>query len=404
MSADCHKIAYISCFSGISGDMINGALIACGVPFDYIRSALTFLPSDEYELSVKDVQRCSIKAVKFDVFTKHQGSFNARTWSDVEEKILSSNLKQNVKDMSLAIFKNLFDAEALAHGKTYDKTHLHELSAIDCMIDIIGAALSLDYLGVDEVIASPINAGSGFVKTAHGTFPAPAPATLELLKGIPFYTSNIERELTTPTGAAIVKTIASKYGNSPTMTVDTIGYGAGGMDLTEQPNVVRVMLGKSEEKNCNEDKITIIETTIDDMQPQIYDHLINILLENDALDVFITPIIMKKSRPAVNLTVLCYDIKKHTLCDIIFKETTTIGIRFYEASRFTLKRQVKTVNTKYGAIRVKAAYKENRGVETVINVSAEYDDCKKAAESHGAPLKTVIAEALAKYKEEADKI
>ncbi len=379
------EIAYIDCSSGASGDMLLGALIDGGVSIDYIKEHLKSLRLDNYQISSRTVNRAGIQAVKLDVRVKEEEK-EARKWKDIERIISESNLKDRIKEKGLRIFKSLFLAESHVHGTSYDKTHLHELGAIDCIVDIIGFLIGIDYLGIEEITVSPINVGSGTTKTSHGILPIPAPATAELLKGIPVYSSGMAVELTTPTGAAILKEAATGFGTFPEMVIDTIGYGAGGKDLKGQPNVLRLFIGRP--SHLQKDKLTVIETNIDDMSPQIYDHLMEKLLKSGANDVYLTPIIMKKGRPAIKLTVLVADGKRDILCNIIFNETTTIGIRHYEVSREKLKREIKTIQTEYGRVRVKIASRNNER----LNVSPEYEDCKKIADKHSIPLKKVITD------------
>ncbi len=380
------KIAYLDCSSGISGDMFLGALIDAGVPLIYIKDNLKSLHIKNYSLQKRKVKRAGISAIKFNVRIDETSTV-ARKWSDVEKIITNSELNENIKKNGLNIFENLFTAEAKIHNKEFNNTHLHELGAVDCLIDIIGSILGIDYLGLEKINISPINLGSGNVRSSHGILPVPAPATIELLKGIPVYSSDIKTELTTPTGAAIIKGIATGFGNLPEIVVDTVGYGAGNKDLKTQPNVLRLFIGESLESPQHKD-VTIIETNIDDMSPQIYEYLMERLLKSGARDVYLTPVIMKKGRPANKLTVIADSNKREVLSEIIFSETTTIGLRYHEMSRETIKREIKKINTEYGEVKIKIASKNNK----IINVSPEYEDCRKIAKKYTLPLKKVIAD------------
>lgn len=385
--------AYIECKSGASGDMLVGAFIDAGVPVDAISDGLKFLPEDDFSLGVKIVTRSNIRATKFDIFVNTTNR-PAKTWSDVHSLISSANtLSMSVKDLSLKMFRSIFEAEAQVHNVEFDHTHLHELSAIDCIVDIVGVAICVDYLGLKNISASPVNLGGGTVKTSHGLLPVPAPATALLLHGFPVYFSNFSMELTTPTGACILKNIVTNHSKAPEMLIKNIGYGAGSKDFQEMPNVLRVFLG--DDFNCGPNNITIIETNIDDMTPQLYEPLMEALFAHGALDVFFTPVVMKKSRPAVKLTVLVenFDIKK--MCDVIFRNSSTIGLRYYEVQRETLSREIKTISTVFGNVKVKVAYK-NYG--EILNASPEYDDCKRLADKHGVTVKAVMAAALSHCK------
>jgi pyridinium-3,5-bisthiocarboxylic acid mononucleotide nickel chelatase len=380
-------IAYFDCFSGISGDMTLGALVDGGLPIEVLRSELAKLGLPGYTLSGEKVQRSGLAATKVHVVLDEKEQ-PTRHLADISRIINGSSLSSTVKQKSLSIFQRLAEVEAKVHGTTPEKVHFHEVGAVDALVDIVGSVIGIEHLGITEIISSPLNVGSGTVHTSHGKLPVPAPATAELLKGIPLYSSSITFELTTPTGAAIISTLASFFGPLPQMSMDRIAYGAGNKDLPGRPNVLRIMLGKTDPLYAD-DTATVIETNIDDMSPQIYDHLIRTLMAQGALDVYLTPIIMKKSRPAVLLSVLTDTAHRDVLLNTIFRETTSIGIRIHEVGRRKLDREVRTVDTRYGKVRIKIS---RRGSE-VLTVTPEYDDCRRIAEEMQVPLRTVLEEA-----------
>ncbi len=381
------KIAYFDCFSGISGDMCLGALVDAGVPLKELEKGLKRLNLKGYRLREQKVLRTGIAATKVDVKLKKAISgqkSEVRRWKDIQKIIKDSALPEKIKKQGLHIFKNLFEAEAKVHGKTINTTHLHELGCVDCLVDIFGTLIGLSYLGIDKVYSSPVNLGSGSTTTSHGILPVPAPATAELLRGIPCYASGPAFEMTTPTGAVLLKTLSSGFGAMPLFTSKMIGIGAGNKDPEERANILRIMIGQ-EDESIRHETITIIETNIDDMNPQIYEYVMDRLFDTGALDVFLTPVIMKKSRPGVLLTVLCTAEKKNEVINIILNETTTIGIRFYEAGRVTMNREIKQVQTIYGKIRVKQS-----ALGSSIKVTPEYEDCKRIAKNTGLSLLGVM--------------
>jgi pyridinium-3,5-bisthiocarboxylic acid mononucleotide nickel chelatase len=383
-------LAYFDCFSGISGDMTLGALVDAGLPIEILRSELAKLNLPGYTLSSEKVTRSGLAATKAHVVLDEKEQ-PARHLADIQKIINGSSLSPTVKQKSLNIFQRLAEVEAKVHGTTPDEVHFHEVGAVDALVDIVGSVIGLEHLGITEIIGSPINVGSGTVHTAHGKLPVPTPATAELLRGIPLYSSSITFELTTPTGAAIISALASSFGPLPRMKVGRIAYGAGNKDLPGQPNVLRLMLGELETA-WDEDTSLIIETNIDDMNPQLYDHLIEALLAKGAHDAYLMPIIMKKGRPAILLSVLTDAMNSDVLLDTIFRETTSIGVRIHDVGRKKLDREIRTVETTYGKVRVKIS---RRGGE-VMTVTPEYEDCKRLAEEKRVPLKQVMEEAKAK--------
>ena len=381
-------IAYFDCFSGISGDMILGALVDAGAPPEKLGKELLRLPVKGYKLNVGKVKRAGLSATKVDVEIQGAGGRgqDLRKWRDIEKIIGKSSLSGEIKQKGLSIFKRLFEAEAEVHGGRYDRIHLHELGAVDCIVDIFGALIGLDILGIDSVYSSALNLGSGTVKTGHGLLPVPAPATVELLKGIPVYSSDVPFELTTPTGAALISSLAVGFGSMPHMNISATGTGAGNKNFKEQPNILRLLTGSDMHGTRTLDGVAIIETNIDDMNPQVYEYVLEKMFEAGALDVFLTQIIMKKGRPGIKLTILCSEDKKDNLVNIALKETTSIGVRFYRADRKILQRGIKSKNTEYGRVRVKTS----RLGREIQKTSPEYEDCKKIAKKFNIPLIEVI--------------
>ncbi len=385
-------IAYFDCSSGVSGDMLLGALVDAGVSIEKLKRELKRLPVDGYELKVRKVKRNGFQATKVDVRIEHRRDNPARKWGDVEKLIKSSKLSKDIKQKGLHIFKRLFEAEAMVHGGKFDKVHLHELGAVDCIVDIMGALIGFDMLGIDTIYSSSLNLGSGTVKTAHGILPVPAPATVQLLKSVSVYSSDVPFELTTPTGAVLISTLAAGFCPMPEMEITNVATGAGGRDLKDRPNVLRMIMGRGHNAECrtpnpdNGNEVTVIETNIDDMNPQVYEYVMELLFEAGALDVFMTQIIMKKGRPGVTLSVICDEDNRAALMDIMLRETTSIGLRYYSAARKTLPREIESRKTKYGPVNVKVSKLDGKGRKT----SLEYEDCKKIARKFNVPLVEVM--------------
>src|SRR3990172_5885682 len=380
------KTLYLDCPMGISGDMFLAALIDLGVDPKMILRELKKLPVDKIDVEIKKVSRHSITGTTFKV--RLTESHHHRTFKDIKKIIEESALSPKVKFLSTAIFKVIAESEGKIHGIKADEVHFHEVGAMDSIIDIVGAAIAVDSLKVSKIVASPIALGTGWARTMHGTIPIPAPATLEILKGVPTAASTAPFELTTPTGAAIVKTLASSFGPMPSMTIEGAGYGAGKKDFKESANLLRAVIGSSIGGGTAEgvERLTVLETNIDDMSPQVAGYLLDKLLEKGALDAFYTPVQMKKGRPGVLLSVLTDSEKKDGLLDVIFAESTTIGVRAYEVDRHCLERKAAKVKTPFGIVRVKLALRGGR----VVNIQPEYEDCRAAAEKKGVPLKQVI--------------
>ena len=382
---------YFDCFSGASGDMIVGSLIDLGLPLDQLNQELQKLNLRNYSLSAIRVVKAGIAATKFTVQTGHEHVH--RNLFTIENLIRESDLNDRIKDSATKIFVRLAEAEARVHGSTVDKIHFHEVGAVDSIVDIVGACIGFELLGVVAILASPLNVGTGSVQAAHGTLPVPAPATAELLKGIPIYTNHIEGELVTPTGAAILSTLAESFGGFPLFEIETIGYGAGTRDTPDAANVLRVFKGKVSTVSASagrvpgSDPVTVIEANIDDMNPQIYGFLQDRLQKLGVLETFVSPVQMKKNRPGYLLTVVTAKENFETVADAIFRETTTIGIRYYEADRRVLDREVVPIELEYGIIRVKISRREGR----IVNFSPEYEDCRVAGEKYGIPVKWIQA-------------
>jgi pyridinium-3,5-bisthiocarboxylic acid mononucleotide nickel chelatase len=388
------KLAYFDCFSGISGDMTLGALLDAGCDLQHLRSELQGLQVSGWELSAEKVWKNGMAATYARVNTQDQQKH--RSLSAILDILNKSQLAAPVRDRAAAIFQKLGEAEARVHDVALEKIHFHEVGAVDAIIDIVGTCLGCDALGVEKFACSPLNVGGGTVKMAHGILPVPAPATANLLQGKPTYSNGVQRELVTPTGAAIVSTLCDSFGPQPAMSVSAIGYGAGAADLEGQPNVLRLMVGESAEKAVPgyDQEITVIEANLDDMNPQIYGYFQERALAAGALDVFTTPAQMKKNRPGTLLTVLCEPKDAQTLISLIFAETTTFGVRMHTAQRRVLPREFVKVTTSYGEVNVKLSRVNGR----ILHVAPEYDDCRRLAEEKNVPLQRVINEALRKYE------
>jgi uncharacterized protein (TIGR00299 family) protein len=382
------KLAYLDCFSGISGDMFLGALVDAGLPAATLESELRKIDLKGWRLSTERVRRGELTATKvsFEIPEEH----SHRTWAMIRELIRSSALGTGCKTRAESIFERLAEAESEIHQQPRESVHFHELGSADTILDIAGACVALEALGIERIVCSPLNLGGGTVKTAHGVLPVPAPAAARLLRGVPVYSSGVDAELVTPTGAAIVSTLAASYGALPPMRVSALGYGAGSRTLSEQPNVLRVFVGESAERGqaADWDTVAVLEANLDDMSPLIGGYFIEQALEAGALDVYFTPVHMKKNRPAVLLTVLCPPERVDALSKLVFQQTTTIGLRTYEARRRTLERETLAIETPFGQVRMKLARLNGR----VLNAAPEYEDCQRIAREHNLPLKQVLAD------------
>ncbi len=399
------RIAYIDCFCGISGDMTLSALIDLGVDPEQLTGELRNIHLPEWELQVEKVVKQGVSAtqVTVDVGGEHEHGHShsrpghGRTMAQITELIRQSGLTAATKDKSLAVFGRLAEAEAKIHGTTPEKVHFHEVGAVDAIVDIVGAVVGFGLLGVDEIHASPVPMSHGVVTFSHGTYPVPAPATLEIIKGLPTRTLDVEGETVTPTGAAILATLAARCGTMPNMRVDGIGYGAGRSDFGEIPNVLRIVCGETAAHGgAGRDTVCLVEANIDDMNPELYDAAIVALFAAGAVDAWLTPIQMKKGRPGITLAALVHPDGLDDVTRAIFEHTTTFGVRIGELSRHCLERDHVEVETRYGRIRVKVAKQEGR----ITTASPEHDDCRKAAETHDVPLKQVYQEALRQLEPE----
>ena len=377
------KTLYFDCFAGASGDMILGAMVAAGVEPGYLREQLSLLPVTGFKINFETVNRSGLSATYARVETAHEHKH--RHLSDIKQIIEGSALSDSVKQRAVQIFTRLAEAEARVHNEPVDHVHFHEVGALDAIVDVVGAAICFDTLKIDRFVCSPLHVGSGMVKMAHGQFPIPPPAVTELLKGVPFYASEIKGELLTPTGAAIITTVCSEYGPIPEMMTEATGYGAGTREYPDFPNVLRVLLGETGEKSATDERLWIIETNLDDASPQILGHVMDRVFELGALDCFFTPVQMKKNRPGVLLSVLCAPSEKETVMKLLFTETTTLGVRSYEVNRRALERSVVRVETQYGPIDVKVAHLDGR----VVNEMPEFEQCRQAAANANVPLKVV---------------
>ena len=430
------RIAYLECFSGISGDMMLGALLHAGVSEGLLRQTVAALNIGA-ELRIGRVDRSGISATKVDVlvngkladrpqrsehtdrdghdhshahnhthdhalrFHSHESGHkhqHGRSLSEIRKIIQHADIPYRARETAIRAFELLGDAEAGIHNVPLDSIHFHEVGAVDAIVDIVCSAVGCHSLAVDRFVCSPLNVGGGTVRCAHGEFPVPAPATLALLKGVPVYSSGVNAELVTPTGAALLRALDCSFSQFPAMNVQSIGYGAGSRDLHDSPNVLRISVGQLIEMGrpsheSPQHEVTVLETTIDDLSPQVMGYVTERLLAEGALDVFVTPVQMKKNRPGSLITVLCDEKAASVLREIIFLETSTIGIRTRHERRDCLERTIIRVSTRWGEVRVK----ESRLNGTVTNFAPEYEDCRRIAEENGIPLKQVQQEAISSY-------
>ncbi len=431
------RIAYLDCFSGISGDMFLGALIDAGVPPRVLEDTVAALRVGA-RLDISRVVRSGISATKVDVYVGDEKDMpreeywakenvgrtalsaahshghshphtheqpvavesapaphqHSRGLREIGEIIGKAGISESAKKNALQIFEALGRAEAKIHGVPMEQVHFHEVGAVDAMVDIVCATVGAEALGVDEIVCSPLNVGGGTVKCAHGTFPVPAPATVELLKDASVYSSGVQAELVTPTGAAIVKTLARRFASFPAMKIEKSGYGAGSRDLPGYPNVLRLTVGEAAASETRaSDTITVLEANLDDLNPQVFGYMFDRLFEAGALDAFAVPVQMKKNRPGTLLTVLCDAERADGLTEIIFQETTTLGVRRHQESRKCLARRWESVRTQWGEVRIKIASLNG----SITNFSPEYEDCRKIASEQHVPLKAVMQEAARIY-------
>jgi len=431
------RIAYLDCFSGVSGDMFLGAIVDAGVSPTLLAQTVTALNIDA-RLEVSRVVRNGIAATKVDVFShgekdlprevywkqndagvqKHHiehghddnsgaqahGSpagktanpSHGRHLKEIREIIDVAKIGESAKKTAVSIFEALGHAEAKIHNTSIDKVHFHEVGAVDAMVDIVCASVGVEALQVDQWICSPLNVGGGTVKCAHGTLPVPAPATMELLKGAPVYSSGLNLELVTPTGAAIVNTLVTRFASFPALKIEKMGYGAGTRDFPEQPNVLRLTVGEADAQSDSktlQDTVVVLEANLDDLSPQVVGYTLEKLFEEGALDAFSVPVQMKKNRPGTLLTVLSTPQHASRLTQLIFQETSTLGVRRREERRQTLARRFESVETQWGEVRMKISSMNG----TISNYTPEYEDCRRIAVQYHVPLKKVLQEAVQKY-------
>jgi len=411
------RIAYLDCFSGISGDMFLGALVDAGVSPKLLEDTVAALDIGA-RLEIKRVARGGISATKVDVYSNGEKDLprevfweqqdhdharehkHGRGLNEIRDVIEKSAISGNAKRTAIKIFEALAQAEAEIHHTPVERVHFHEVGAVDALVDIVCAAVGAESLAVEEWVCSPLNVGGGTVKCAHGALPVPAPATLKLLHDAPVYSSGPQVELVTPTGAAIAKTLSARFAPFPAMKVEKAGYGAGTRDFLEHPNLLRLTIGESLPADAasvspttSNDRITVLEANLDDLSPQVLAYAMERLLAEGALDVFSVPVQMKKGRPGALLTVLAKIEDANRLAKLIFAETTTLGVRRREEQRQTLSRRWETVDTMWGPVRIKIASMNG----TVSNYAPEYEDCRALAEAHRVPLRTVMQEAIQQY-------
>ena len=432
------KVLYLDCFSGASGDMMLGALLDLGLPLEALREALGSLALDGVTIDADRVDRAGVAATKFRVLGagdqghgddhdhehgethqhdhshehthghshdhavdhahSHGHEHHHRGLSEICAMVDRSALSASAKERATGLFRRLAETEAAIHQQPVDTIHLHEVGAVDSIIDIAGAVVGLEWLGAERIVSSPLNVGSGTVKCAHGLFPVPAPATTRLLADAPIYSSGVQAELLTPTGALLVTDYADAYGPMPALRVRQVGYGAGDRNLPDRPNVLRIVVGDEEARAGETERMLLVECEIDDMNPQIYGTLMDKLYAVGALDVFYAPIQMKKNRPGTLVSVVARPDQREAVTEVVFRETTTIGVRVTETDRLRLAREQITVETPLGPVHFKVA---RRG-DAVVNASPEFEDCVRLADEHGQSVKSVQALATKCYLDQAE--
>jgi uncharacterized protein (TIGR00299 family) protein len=381
------RVCYFDCFSGISGNMVLGALIDIGLPRSVLHDEVAKLGLEAFDIEVGRDERMKIHGTHVKVKARENES-PQRSYRQIKDMIEESPLDMSVKEKSLDIFHRLASAEARIHAQEIDHVHFHEIGALDSIVDVVGTAVGMNHLGIERVFASRVPVGSGFVHAQHGRLPVPTPATLEILKGIPIYSSSLEEELVTPTGAAILASYSEGFGDIPPMRIEKVGYGMGDRVFEEIPNVLRIILGEGE-GTWEGDRVWVVETDIDDMSPEIHGYLMERLPEAGALDVTFAPIQMKKNRPGTTIKVLSHEAEVDRIIDTLFRESTSIGVRLYPVRRAKLSRRTEEVETKYGRVRIKVST-DQKG--RIVNVMPEFEDCRRIAETKGIPLKEVYRE------------
>ena len=387
------RIAYGDLIGGVSGDMFLAALLDAGLPLAKLKRELKNVPTLRFGLKTSQKSVHGIRAMRFHVTCAQNEP--ARSWKEIRQLIQRSKLKPDVKDTGFKIFSRLAEVESKIHGVPLDKVHFHEVGATDSIVDIIGAAVAIHELKIDAFHFSPVPLGRGIIRSRHGPLPVPGPATLALLEKLPVQGINVEGETVTPTGAAIVSTLGKSFGAHPPMTIERIGYGTGQREFIERPNLFRVVIGSGDQAVWQEESMVVIETNIDDMNPEFYDYVFDRLFAAGARDVFLSPVQMKKNRPGTLLSVIAEPKHRDTLSQIILRETSTIGVRFYPVGRIILERSSQTLETRYGAIKVKVV-KEPNGTR---RIGPEYDDLKRIATAKKIPLRLLYDEVVRSSKE-----
>lgn len=385
---------HFDCFSGVSGDMVLGALVSAGLSWTDLISGLKRLQLNGYHLRKRKVHRGALSTIKVDVIVQ-QGFQRPLTLSRIRKVLAGSSLPGPVKERSRSVFDRLAEAEGVAHGVSPKDVHFHEVGVVDSFIDVVGGVLGCYLLNVTRVTSSPINVGAGSIQTSHGLLPVPGPAVAELTKGIPIYVAGPCCELATPTGVALLRTLASEFGPMPAMKSMTVGYGAGDHNPDGWPNALRVFIEEeSKAEACQSERVMQIETNLDDLSPQTYEYLMERLFQVGAIDVALAPVVMKKSRPGVVMSCMANEDRVDAVLEVLFQETTTLGVRFHEVRRRVLPRRFIAVKTRGGVVRMKVA-EVGAGWE---KAAPEYEDCKTIAKRTGRPLKTVMEEALLAYQ------
>lgn len=385
------RIAYFDCFAGISGDMILGAIVDAGCPLETLNGALRKLPRFRISLTARKVLRAGIQGTKVDVTFEDSPQDSSLSYKSMVELLADSDLEAEVKATCHRILDRMAASEGAVHGNPPDEVRFHEIGSLDTMADVVGSVVGLRALKVDWVASSPVNVGSGKISGSHGLLPVPGPATSHLLKGTPIVSAGPPFELTTPTGAAVITSLSKSFGRLPAFQLLEIGYGAGDREFPEYPNLLRLMIGEKEEvaPEGNQEEIAVLETNIDDMNPEFFDHLFERAYKAGALEVFLTPVIMKKNRPGSLLSVLCLPEIAASLTRLLLQESSTFGVRTYRVHRRILDREVLEVHTAFGIVRVKLGKLEER----VVQISPEYEDCKMLAQTSGVPIRTIYSDA-----------
>ena len=385
------RIAYFDCIAGISGDMALGAFIDAGADADEIRSQIASVPIEPFELELEQVETHGLQATR--VLVHAQATGVIRTYSSIRNMLDQASLGSDVRNTAQRIFRRLAEAEARVHRKEVDLVTFHEVGAVDSVVDIVGVAAALSLLGIERVFSSPVPTGLGMVRTEHGLMPIPGPAVTELLRGAPLYSRGVTAELVTPTGAAILAAVAEGYGDLPRIRVEATGYGAGQQEL-DFPNVLRILVGEEQERTLSAAPSApgevLLETNVDDLNPEIYEFVLDRLFAAGAQDAWLTPMVMKKSRPAVTVSVLCSTEREASIRHVLFRETGTLGVRVTPVTKHTLERDMIKVETTHGPVAVKVGYLEGRRV----SVSPEFEDCARVAREAAVPAREVYQEAL----------